>query len=132
MPKKKAPRPRSGRITKIHNTFGSKKVDIPVSEGDELILSGSWIDPTVSPRLKRNVSSDASGDKLRQQIVSCGGKEDLETLAVFNTVCEHLFQLNDKGWFIQLQGSRESLLIGTEKPSGDVGTKVRVTLEWVR
>jgi hypothetical protein len=91
----------------------------------------SWIDPIVPPRLKRNVSSDASGDKLRQKIVSCGGNEDLETFAVFNTVCEHLFQLN-RGWFIQLQGSKESLLIGTERPSGDVGCKVRVTLEWVR
>lgn len=33
------------------------------------------------------------------------------------------------GWFMRLEGSRESLFVGEQKPGFEVGQRVRVTIE---
>jgi hypothetical protein len=42
-----------------------------------------------------------------------------------------MFELPNNGWFIHLEGSRESLFLGAEKPPFEVGDLIKISIEKV-
>lgn len=54
----------------------------------------------------------------------------VRTLYVITTSLTKLFEDGNR-WFVHLDGSRESLSLGTEKPDLNVGDKIKITLEKV-
>lgn len=45
---------------------------------------------------------------------------------------EAKFETTTQGWYMTLQGSRESLFLGTEKPILQAGDRVKITFEKVQ
>lgn len=72
-------------------------------------------------RLQRSESSDPSGDRLRQKIVSCGSPNDNdgEHLVSIKTHVMDIKQLNEFGdtsWFVYFAGFRGGLCFGAARP----------------
>lgn len=91
----------------------------------------SEVNEVITPeRLRRNISDDPGGNKLRNKINKIDPNEPDAPSITFHTTVRDVYLSAPVGWFLWLEGSWESLYVGADKPEWlKEGDRVKITIQ---